>query len=115
MSYQIMSSQPVKLISIPETIEDKNLYVQNQDIIESIWKKASREKSLFNGTFLKYCSIETHNHEVLVKGSFTEYKNLVANKEHDLGIKPIGVSGITVLKEDSNEYLIFAKRSSIYC
>jgi hypothetical protein len=51
---------------------------------------------------------------VEIEGSFVEYKEFVAQRlepELNLGIRPIGVSGIILVRDGGSEYVLFARRA----
>ncbi|OPX92789.1 MAG: hypothetical protein A4E53_00342 [Pelotomaculum sp. PtaB.Bin104] len=87
----------------------------DERIIEEIWQQTLREKegSLFNGTLLSLCNLREEKNKIIITGSYIQYKHFIAHRKRpdlNLNIKPVGVSGITVLQESSDELIIFAKR-----
>ena len=66
------------------------------------------------GTLLNFLELNERE-RIEVTGYFVEYKHFLAQRkqpELNLGIKPIGVSGIIILKEANMEYVVFAKRAN---
>jgi len=87
---------------------------KNKKLIDEIWQKASQEEGLFNEYIFNCLNIEERHGYIKVLGNFVRYKNFLAQRKRpdlDFGISPIGVSGITILKDGNTDYVIFAKRT----
>lgn len=87
---------------------------ENKNLIEEIWKKASKEEGLSNEELFNFTSITENHGRIEVRGNFVEYKNFLAQRKRldlDFGIRPIGVSGITIVKDAGIPYAIFARRT----
>lgn len=95
----------------------EEILAQNRGAIEEIWQRTLIEKGgkLFNGTLPNFVSVNQERERVEILGHFIEYKQFLAQRKRPdlkLGIKPIGVSGIIVLKDRGDDYVVFAKRSN---
>lgn len=113
-TYEILAIGNVRLREAPRDLQAEKLFIQHRNTIEKIWQEALKEKKLFNGTVLNFCRMSKEENGIEVEGNFVEYKNFLAERKRpglNLGIKPIGVSGIILLKEEASEYVIFAQRS----
>lgn len=89
---------------------------QNRDAIEEIWRRVQEEKGgkLFNGTLPNFIRVARERERIEIISHFIEYKQFLAQRKEPalkLGIKPIGVSGIMILKDRDDEYVVFAKRA----
>jgi hypothetical protein len=108
--FEIISTDKVTLIKYPSSTID---YDVNK--IESIWKKkySKNNKILFNDKTLIFNSLDQRDKELVVKGSFIDYKLALSSRiEPSLGVdvKQIGVSGIIIFR-DNEEYILFSTRS----
>jgi len=116
-NYEIVAIGNIRL-QTTEALQSDDILVRNRDIIEEIWQTTFKERGgkLFNGTLPNFIGIEEKSSSVhIIKCSFVEYKSFLAQRKRpdlNLGIKPIGVSGVIVLKEADKEYVIFAKRTN---
>lgn len=115
-NYEIVAIGNIHMRTIQNSSIEEIL-AQNRDAIEEIWQKAQREKGgkLFNGTLPNFVSVNQERERVEILGHFIEYKQFLTQRKRPdlkLGIKPIGVSGIIVLKDAGDDYLVFAKRSN---
>ncbi|MEW6202664.1 MAG: hypothetical protein AB1546_11845 [bacterium] len=93
---------------------DKRL-ARNRAAIEKIWREAVEESGgkLFNGLLLNFVGLEKRRTGIEVRGSFVEYKHFIVQRRHpelELGIKPIGVSGIIIFSDSGVENAVFAER-----
>jgi hypothetical protein len=91
--------------------------IQHQNIIEEIWNQSLKERNgnLFNGTLANFIKINTDKNTLEVVIHFVEYKQFIAQRNNPglkLNIKPVGVSGITILNDGNSNCAIFAKRST---
>ena len=87
------------------------------DKLDQIWKKICIQKNnkLFNGKVLIFLGSFKQNDRLIVKAGFVDYKIVISSRlEPSLGlkIKQIGVSGITLLHDDGDDYILFSTRSS---
>jgi beta-phosphoglucomutase-like phosphatase (HAD superfamily) len=83
------------------------------EAIENIWNEHLKTKKLFNGKIVCYKSHTKSNNALSVDCFITEYKFFFAqlqNSELDLGIMPIGVSGIII---DKNENVMLGVRRNV--
>lgn len=89
-------------------------FSENQkDAIEKIWNQYLKLKQLFNGKIVCYKSHEKSNNVLSVECFITEYKFFFAQQnssELDLGIMPIGVSGVII---DKNDNVLIAVRKNV--
>ncbi len=85
--------------------------------LEKVWKNLCEKKNnkLFNDKVLIYIDSFKQNNILEIKAGFVDYKIVVSSRiEPSLGlkIKQIGVSGITLISDGNNEYVLFSSRSS---
>ena len=114
-NYEVVAVGNISMRTIQDSQIDKIL-AQNCDAIEKIWQVALREKGgkLFNGTLPNFISVAKKGDTVEIIGHFIEYKHFLAQRKKPdlkLGIKPIGVSGVIVLDDKGDKYVVFAKRA----
>ncbi len=83
--------------------------------VEQIWQmEIAKNPKLFNGTVFSYLKHSATEKITKIEGAFVEYKQFLAQLREpvlDLGIKPIGVSGFTIINENRKKYAVFALRS----
>jgi len=94
------------------------IIARNNLAIESIWEEKQKNKqgALYNDKLLHVIDIKNQGDDILVKGHFVEYKSYLAQRENsklDFTIKPLGVSGLTRLRENQRDYILFAKRAAL--
>jgi len=99
-----------------DALPSQGVLVRNREAIEAIWQESQKEKGgkLFNGTIANLVKVEAKGDIIELMSHFIEYKHFLAQIKKPalkLGLKPIGVSGIIILKDKSDEYVIFAKRA----
>jgi len=115
-NYEVVAIGNILLQTTKDTSID-GVLAKNRDAIEEIWQNTLKERGgkLFNGTLPNFVRVDQKsfsNH--IIKSHFIEYKSFLAQRKRpdlNLGIKPIGVSGVIVLKEADREYVVFAKRA----
>ena len=88
-----------------------------QDKVEQIWKDECkrRKKNLVNDQVLNFVEIQRTSNKIIIKGSFVEYKLVLAhrlNPNLGLAINQVGVSGLLFLEENEKKYLVFSTRDS---
>ena len=115
-NYKIVAIGDIQMQTIQNSQTEKIL-AQNRDAIEQIWQKTLNEKGgkLFNGTLPNFIRVDKKKDRIEIIGHFIEYKHFLAQRKQPdlkLGIRPIGVSGIIVLEENGNKYVVFAKRTN---
>ena len=85
-----------------------------KEAIEKIWNQhLIKKKNLFNGKIVCYKSHTKRNNVLSVDCFITEYKFFFAqlqNQDLDLGIMPIGVSGVII---DKNDNLLLGVRRNV--
>lgn len=84
--------------------------------IDRVWQRALNTvgAKLVNETLLDFVSLEIGPSQVKIFANFIEYKYFYAQRKRidlDLGIRPIGVSGIIFLEQDFDCFVVFAQRS----
>jgi len=89
----------------------------DQGKLEKIWQNICDKKNnkLFNGKVLTYIDSFKQNNKLIINAGFVDYKIVVSSRfEPSLGlkIKQIGVSGITLINDNGDEYVLFSTRSS---
>jgi len=116
-NYEIVAIGNIQLRTKNDSKTDEIL-ARNREAIEEIWKIAQKEKGgkLFNGTLPNFIRVDKKlGRETEITCHFVEYKSFLSQRKQPalkLGIKPIGVSGIIILEENGNKYVVFAKRGS---
>ncbi len=115
-NYKIIAIGDIQLQAAEDPKIEKIL-AKNHDVIEEIWQKILKEKGkkLFNGTLPNFIRVNKKGYKIKIAAHFIEYKQFIAQRKHPdlkLGIRPIGVSGIIVLKENSKNYIVFARRTN---
>jgi len=88
------------------------LSAAQKDEIENIWKNELTKRNLFNGDILSYLAHRVAGDVLFIECFTTEYKYFLAQLKGnlDLGIFPIGVSGIII---DENNNALLGKRSNV--
>ncbi len=114
-NYEVIAIGHIKMKAIQDSRTEKIL-AQNHNVIEKTWQKILQEKSgdLFNGAISNFIRLDKKGDALEIISHFVEYKQFLAQMKNpalELGIKPIGVSGITVLKDKGNEYVFFSERA----
>lgn len=115
-NYKILAIGDIRLKTAENSQTEKILY-KNRDAIEKIWQNTLKEKDgdLFNGTLPNFIRVDKKREKIEIKAHFIEYKHFLAQRKQPdlkLNIRPIGVSGIIVLRENSSNYVLFAKRAN---
>ncbi len=117
-NYEIVAVGNIQLQTTKDPQID-GILAQNRDAIEEIWQNTQIEKGgkLFNGTLPNFVGVDKKSlsNHLIIKSHFVEYKSFLAQRKRpdlNLGIRPIGVSGVIVLKEAGKEYVVFAKRAN---
>ena len=108
--FNVVSGGSVKIVQS----SDHTMYSSVVSRVDQIWvKETSKNPKLFNGKTFSYVSHEKYDDETRVVGSFIEYKYFLAQLREpilDLGIKPIGVSGLVLLNDKEEKIVVFALR-----
>ncbi len=113
LNYRIIATGNVKLrLSDKPTVKIPG---KKGRIIDKLWKDILQKRGgLFNGQLLEFASVNKNGDNIHLSGNFIEYKQFIADKkqpELKLNIKPVGVSGIIIAKEDGIDYAVFARRT----
>ncbi len=100
-----------KIINRPDNIKP------NENEVNSIWKTEKNRlgDALFDGTFFCLTDITYQNNTYTIEAYPEKYRYLVANQIDpilELNITPMGVSGVCIIKEENQFYLVFARRSN---
>ena len=102
-------------IVLINTSEVRTLSPEKSGRVEQIWlAETAKKPKLFNGTVFTYLSHSSKGSATKISGSFVEYKQFLAQLREpvlDLGIKPVGVSGFTIINDNGIKYSVFAVRS----
>lgn len=114
-AYEIVARGDVELRWEDAPDPEPRLAAREREV-ERIWTDAVRESGgrLFNGTLPDLVSIERRASLTVLTGRFVEYRYYYAQWRRpglDLGIRPIGVSGVTTFDEHSGEQVVFARRA----
>jgi len=108
---ELITSDKIQ-INILEDPELNETIERNRGAIEKVWDEKSREKGLFNGKIVSLKRIEKEKDSLSLFVSVHDYKSWIAQKNRiNLGIRPVGVSGTIVLKDEKENYFLFGKRS----
>jgi HAD superfamily hydrolase (TIGR01509 family) len=115
-NYKIVAIGNIHMRTIQDSSIEKIL-TQNREAVEEIWQRTLIEKDgkLFNGTLPNFVSVNQERERIEILGHFIEYKQFLAQRKRPdlkLGIKPIGVSGIIVLRDKGDDFVVFAKRTN---
>ena len=99
------------------------LYVANNGItipkyenkVQEIWEKEKKRlgDSLFDGDVVCYHGYEKRGDTINVFGAITKYRYVVAKRlapELNIVATVVGTTGASIIREDGNEYVVFAKR-----
>ena len=103
---------------ILETINEKKIQSVNEEKrINEIWEEeyAKSNGKLSNGKVFCFKNMSQTGRKTTVKGYFEEFKQVLGKRKDphlEIEISPIGVSGISIFKENQNQYVIFSKRTS---
>ncbi len=114
--YEIIHTGPITIHVTGSEAFTRRIAPHNAEI-EAAWTEAVAESSgrIFNGSMLNYSSHEITDGAAAVTCHFAGYKHLIAQLRRpalDLGIRPVGTSGIIVVTDSAGrEHLVFARRS----
>lgn len=100
-------------ISLNLVSHQPNYNNSQKETIETIWKKHSKTKELFDGEIICYKSHVKKNGKVLIDCYISQYKyyfSQLQKPELNLEIYPIGVSGVII---DSNNNTIVGLRNNV--
>lgn len=82
--------------------------------VERIWtKETAKNPHLFNGQLFTLLGLHKTDKYSIVEGTFIDYKLFLAQLREpllDLNIKPLGVSGLTILNSKGSRKILFAVR-----
>ena len=113
LNYKIIATGDVKLRLVDRPtlkISDKQ-----KQVIEKTWQGLLRKNSkLFSDALLNFATLDIKGSKINIGGDFVEYKQFLANREQPelkLNIKPIGVSGMIIIREGGTDYVVWAKRA----
>lgn len=111
-SFEIISNDDIVIQNFP--IPDLEF---DHDKLDKIWEEICNQKNnkLFNGKVLAYIDSFKQNNKLIIKAGFIDYKIVTSSRfEPSLGlkIKQIGVSGMTFVHDNNNEYVLFSTRST---
>ena len=112
MNYEIIAKGEIILKHITQC---ENFSEQLQSQISTYWNDyiRSKNKSAFNDKVLRFVRINPTNKN-MIEVTYTDYKNIIVNREFlnsSLEISQIGVSGLALVKEQNDFFVLFAKRS----
>jgi len=84
--------------------------------ISKIWKIELKKnnKKLFDGKAFSLVKTIPYSNYFEVEGAFIDYKTILADRKHpelNLKINQIGVSGLTIIKEKSDTFVLFSIRN----
>ena len=112
MDYKIISKGKIVLKHI---IYHEKFSEQLLSQISNYWNDyiKSKNKFVFNDKVLRFIRINPNN-ENEIEVTYTDYKNIIIDRKFlnsSLGIYQVGVSGLTLINEQNNLFILFAKRS----
>jgi hypothetical protein len=115
-NYEIVAVGDINLKAVKDS-PINGILSQNKEIIEGIWQRAQKKRGekLFDGTLPNFIRIDKKGDTVEITSHFIQYKQFIAQKEKpalELGIKPIAISGMIILGEGEDKYVLFAKRDA---
>ena len=99
--FTVAKGQEITLKVIPH---EPNINTQKKDAIEKLWNNELKRRKLFNGKIVSYKSHKKIGDVLSIECFITQYKYFFAqltSPELNLGIIPIGVSGIIIDKDNS--------------
>jgi HAD superfamily hydrolase (TIGR01509 family) len=83
--------------------------------IRSVWAQELKKRKIFNGKILAFTRLATTAHtSVVVEGEYVEYCAFFAQRSRprlEMGIMPIGVSGLTLVAKGRKIYVLLSVRS----
>ena len=112
MDYEIISKGKIVLKHI---IDNENISKELLSKISIYWNDYTKSKnsSVFNDKVLRFVRINPNNkNEINV--TFTDYKNIIVDRNFlnsSLGFYQVGVSGLILINEQRDNFILFAKRS----
>lgn len=114
-TFEIIAVGDIRLQAVPS--RERHPDVFEKEIIEQVWQEIQSEHNgrFFNGSCFNFIDLFADEDGLVVEGEFVEYKNfLVHQKRNDLNlnIRPIAVSGFTIISEGDANYILFAERTN---
>jgi len=113
-NYKILGVGSVR-VKIVKNLRLEKTFLKRHDVIERIWQAAlEKNRHLFNGALLNFFGLKKRGGKLEISGSFIGYKQFFCQRKNPslkLGIKPVGVSALTILKDKKEKYIVFAKRA----
>jgi len=87
---------------------------QIEEKISQIWENELKKKNpnIFNDKVLSFLKISEKNNQKIIDVTYVDYKTILADRKDSslsLNVNQIGVSGITILKE--NNQVLFSQRA----
>lgn len=116
MKHEVVALGQIEMRMIRDSRLD-DLLARHRTVIDAIWREVQEERggTLFNGALPCFVRVCREGKKTTIFGHFIEYKQFIAQRRRpdlQLDIKPVGVSGITVLVCRDGEYVFFARRTA---
>lgn len=113
-NYEILATGEIIL---QHSSKPNNISHEQEIKIEKVWtnKQQQKENKLFNDKVLNFVRIYKNKHKTFVEGNFIDYKCIIADREDPtlkLELNQIGVSGVIVISENNNNYVVFGIREN---
>lgn len=116
-SCRVISTGNVALYIVPADAGFIERQSANTSRIEMVWNTLSRERAIFNGAVLSVSSITQESGLSKVYAHIISYKDFLAERQDPsikLGIRPIGVIGILIVRDAQDvAYTVFARRTDM--
>lgn len=114
--YRIIAVGDITVTAVPQSAELKKKLSRKSEHIETAWAALSRTRPLFNGAMLNIASVTKTDGHIVIGAHSVSYKDFLAERNDPslkLGIRPIGVSGLLLVKDAQGlEYAVFASRKA---
>jgi hypothetical protein len=114
-TYKIITLGKIKL-HLDKKAKALDISEKDSIIINKIWNSSLLEKrGLFNNSILNFTKLTTNKDNINLWGNFVEYKQFLASRKRpglNIKIKPIGISGMMIIKDDGIYYTVVAKRGN---
>ena len=115
-SYEIKAISEIQLVECLSPSIMKSCH-EKEALVDRIWERAMQQKGnhLKNLELLSFVALKREGKQTTISGYFVRYKYFFAQRNQrnlNLGVMPIGVSGVTVLESNDDCCLVFAQRKT---
>ncbi|AFS80024.1 hypothetical protein NKOR_00510 [Candidatus Nitrosopumilus koreensis AR1] len=113
MDYEIISKGEIVLYHV---IDEDDISKETMEQISAYWNDyvKSKNSSAFNDKVLRFVRLDQKNKNKIFV-TFTDYKNIIVDRNFlnsSLGLYQVGVSGLLLVHEQNDTFVLFAKRSN---